>query len=81
MTQEDLAQKAGMKRTDVNALVKGRRRLGQTNAPRVAKALGLPPDYFDSQQSSDLERLRERAEVLLDEAQSLKAAIDQAVGK
>lgn len=42
LTQEDLAERSGMRRTDINAIVKGRVKVGPTRLARIAAALEIP---------------------------------------
>lgn len=51
MTQQELAEKTGIKRTEINAYCRGRKLLGDKNAPVIAAALDIP-----------VERLRPRSE-------------------
>ena len=42
MTQEQLGNAAGLRRTDVNRYVRNKQRLGETNGRRIALALEVP---------------------------------------
>lgn len=42
MSQEDLADRAGLHRTYLGGVERGERNLGLLNVVRIAKALGLP---------------------------------------
>jgi len=75
MSQQALADATGIRRTDINAYCKGRKRLGADNGPKIAHALGLEPNYFTPappQSSPEIDALQARAEELLRDVAKLR---------
>lgn len=71
-TQEEVAEKANIGRSTITGYCTGSRSLGEKNAEKIARALGvevsllLPPENVDSFEAvlADLDVLRQRVEAL-----------------
>ena len=65
LTQAQLAQKLGMPRVAVNAIVNGKRSITPATAMRLAKALGTTPEFWiNGQIAVDLYRAEHDAELI-----------------
>ena len=83
MTQEQLGQLAGLRRTDVNRYVRNKQRLGVTNGEKIARALSVTPEDLGITNNGSGEAVTPeqlaRIEGLLQEAHERLARIERAL--
>lgn len=85
MTQEQLGERAGLRRTDVNRYVNNKQRLGERNGVKIAKALSVTPQELGITDSEPSEAVTadqlQRIEKLLVETQERLVRIERQVAE